>query len=905
MRGSIVFSEKSKLRKNSLELIVLIVFFIFSLRVINWFEHPYILCSGDLRPPLSKEAFTKRTAYVWDNTDFGLPSIYVPRILNPFFLIITFFQSFGADLYFSQIIAVFLMYFVTSILMYNFVKVITNGDTVASFTAAIFLTANVFLINDREVTAIEFIGTTLMVLPCILMFSKALKLQSYKLMAISGMLCVLTYATFPNYRTTLICLIMLCLILLFFLIGNGIRIEFHRKISIKMNFSLFHMEALAIFAIAFLLTSIWVFNITFSNFDLFIGTYRELSTPWFIGGREIHFVMRLIARWGFDSGALGSPYLPYKDVYLKDPLMVFLSFLPVIIAFMSMLLPKNRKLAIFFGIFAIIFLTLTSGFSFIKYGESIYFDLMGLPLLKSFREASNWIFFVVICFAILIGYSVSTFCQAMRNRTLKVLIICAFILLFSYISYPLTTGDVARNWLNPHVKGSYLPISYKELDNMLPNNYWNILFPQRSTYVVYNFSNIPFACGNPYPLIFSKPIITGCGTEYLKSPSLEIINKIYKYALTEIEQTASLKGRASASSNETDEFTPDKAIDGNRETRWSSKIGCPQWFEIEWDNIQKITRLNVFFESAYADDYNIDFWDGSAWTTIINIKNNTSTRVEHVFLQPITTTKLRLVFTRASSFGSVSIWEVEVYAETEALPKFLGMLGIKNIVLEKNIIYGNCTSPNELKHKLRNSESFRLIKEWEEIELYENRYALQRIYAADNIINHVDIDEMYEAIEYLEWDVLNHTVFASSSVLNEALSEALVMPENLVWEEISPTNYNVNVYSRGPFILVLLESYSSSWKLRVNDKLIPETNHFMVNSYANGWIVNETGNLTLYIYYETQETLKISVIASVIAPTSLIMALSRRELHKAAQKISGRVKRVFRNLKITKLKFRA
>ncbi|MEM3640791.1 MAG: discoidin domain-containing protein [Candidatus Bathyarchaeia archaeon] len=441
---------------------------------------------------------------------------------------------------------------------------------------------------------------------------------------------------------------------------------------------------------------------------------------------------------------------------------------------------------------------------------------------------------------------------------------------------------------------------------MLSSKYWNILFPQRAVYVVYNFSGIPFACGNPYPLIFSEPLIWGGGTEYVESQNSALINQIYRHAIADIKyRNISPKGIATASSNESENFTPEKAIDCRLETRWSSGYGTPQWFEIEWSKPSRVTIVNIYFGFAYADDYNIDFWDGSAWTTIINIKNNTSTRVEHVFPQPITTTKLRLVFTRASSFGSVSIWEVEVYAETEALPKFLGMLGIKNIVLEKNIIYGNCTSPNELKHKLRNSESFRLIKEWEEIELYENRYALQRIYAADNIINHADIDEMYEAIEYLEWDVLNHTVFASSSVLNEALSEALVMPENLVWEEISPTNYNVNVYSRGPFILVLLESYSSSWKLRVNDKLIPETNHFMVNSYANGWIVNETGNLTLYIYYETQETLKMSVIASVIAPTSLIMALSRRELHKAAQKISGKVKRVFRNLKITKLKFRA
>lgn len=885
MKSFSLFSKiRTQLSENFTELLVLTAFIIFSLRVINWFEYPYILCSGDLRPPLVQEAFIKRMLYAWDETDFGMPSVYVPRILNPFFFIITVFQSFGANLYFSQMMAVVLMYFMASIFMYIFVKIITDGNVIASFTSAIFLTANIFLINDREVTAIEFIGTALMVFPCIITFSKGIKSQSYKLMAISGILCVLTYATFPNYRTTLICLIMLCVMLLYFSIGKGIRIKFREKISIELNLSPFYLKSLTIFITAFLLTSIWVFIITFSNLDLLIGTYKELSTPWFIGGREIHYVIRLIARWGFDSGALGYPYIPYKDIYLENPLMVFLSFLPAIIAFIGILLPKDRRTTIFFGILAVIFLALSSGFNFSKYGESVYFDLMSLPLLKSFREASNWIFFVVFCFSILIGCTVSTFCQALKNKLLKVLVICMVIILFSYISYPLTTGDVARNWLNPHIKGSYLSNSYREINNILPSNYWTILFPQRSTYVVYNFSDIPFACGNPFPLIFSKPIITGCGTEYLKSPSSELITKIYMCAQIGIGyRIVSSEGKASASSIETEDFTPDKAIDGDMETRWSSKIGCPQWFEVKWNSTQKLIKLNIFFESAYAEDYSIDVWNGSAWTTIMSIKNNNSTRVEHAFPQPVATTELRIYFTRASPFGLISIWELEVYAKTEVMSKLLGMLGIKNIVLEKNIIYSNIASPSELKTKLYECESFRLIKEWDEIELFENSYALQKIYAADNLFDHKSVDDMYKTIECVEWDTLKHSVFVGEGTLNKELNKAFTIPENFVWKELSPTSYEVYAYSNGPFILVLLESYSPNWKLQINGKHVPETNHFLANSYANAWLINETGNLTLKVHYEIQDKLAISVIASSITPLLLLIALARKELKKTAQ----------------------
>lgn len=74
---------KTKLRLKSAELLVILVLFLFSLRVLNWFEHPYIVAGEDFKPPLVHEAFIKRVMYSWDETDFGMPSVYPPRILSP------------------------------------------------------------------------------------------------------------------------------------------------------------------------------------------------------------------------------------------------------------------------------------------------------------------------------------------------------------------------------------------------------------------------------------------------------------------------------------------------------------------------------------------------------------------------------------------------------------------------------------------------------------------------------------------------------------------------------------------------------------------------------------------------------------------------------------------------------
>jgi len=895
---------KKRLHLKSADVLVIASFLFFSLRVINWFEYPNVVTSGDLRPQLVQEAFTKRVVYTWDEIDFGMPSIYPPRILDPFYFFITIFQTFGVNLYLSQIVTVFLMYFFSSILMYIFVRQITNGDIIASFVAALYLTSNVYLINDREVTAIGFIGITLIILPCLITFAKAIKTYSYGLMTVSGILCILTNATFPNYRTILICSIMVGLISIFFFIGNGLHIGFYNKkcsrktFQISLDIGLLHhyLKLLAVFATAFFLASLWVVALIYSYFDVLNTIYSALSAPWFVGGLGISDVTRLIAKWGVYSGALGMPYLPYVNVYKSNPLIVNLCYLPAILAFSSLLSSKERKTSIFFGCVAISFLLLTTGFSFSDYGKDLYSTLMEFPLLKAFREASNWIFFVIISFSILIGCTVSALCHKFKGNALRIFTVGLVVALFSTTAYPLVTGDVARNWLNPSTKGSYFPSSYAELNTMLSSQYWAMLLPQRDTYVVYNFSEGQFFnSGNPFPLVFSKPVISGVGTEYIQSEYLELINKLHELMRTDpYYKNAALEGKASASSIWDDGFEPDKAVDGLRQTRWASRKGVPQWLEIDWNQSQDITKISITFEFAYPEDYKIQMWDGFGWTTHIIVENNTSTEYEHVFPQPITTTKLRLYCTKPSLFGIISIWELEIQARTEGLPKFLGILGIRYLILEKNIIQGNAYNVSEL--RLDENENFILAGKWDELTLLNNTHAVQKLYVAHNLFNYTTLNDMYRSVENCEWNTLKHSIFINSTTTNKIKNNALQAPENFVWRELCPISYEVRLTSKGPFILVLLESYDPQWKLSVNNSPLPEESHLNVNAFANGWLIESTGNLTITVDYETQKILTASVAISIISPALLLALLSRAELKTLINIIHHKLKRKLSNV---------
>lgn len=883
-----------------MELLLFVVFLLVNLRVLNWFEPPYIVMGGDLRPPVFPSAFLKGVSYTWNEIDWGIPSIYSPRILDPFSLFVTAFQEAGINTTASQLMATYLMYLLVSTLVYIYVKRLTNGDIIAAFIAALFFTSNIHLIVDREQTAIGFIDMSLMILPCLVAFAEGLKKQSYKIIAVSGFLFTLTYGAFPNYRAPVLCLVGLLVTLFFMYINAGLGVGYHKDGNAKfLNFSfdwgLFrkYIKCLAVFIVAILLASIWVMMLVSANFNVLLAGYAHTTTTVSSYGLLIqpHDVLRLIAKWSFYSGALGNYYTPYSVAYLGNPILIIFSYIPPILAFAALFISRSRKLAIFFASVAAVFLAFTGGFSPTFYKFYVWLA-NNFPVMTAFREPTNWIFLVVLSYGILIGLAVSTSYRRIRNDILKLLAVGLIIALFFYISYPLFTGAVTENWLNTEIKGSYLPPYFQEAENAIPDNYWTILLPQRETYIVYNFTNGGIlSCGNPYPVIFSKPILSGSGTEYVQSENLDLLNEVYGLMLTGGDINVAPEGRASASSVEKDGLVPAQAIDGDFNTRWASEHSMPQWFEIDWNTTQQLSSVKIFFENAYANDYTIETWNGSVWTNQVKVVNNTSLEPEYVFPQVASATKLRINFTKASPFNMTSIWELETYTRNDGAPKFLGMLGIKDFLVEEDMISGNLTEVSDLK-LLNGSAEISLVNEWEGASLYQNSYAQEKFYTADNVLLFSNLDEMYQLINDSAWPTLQHSAFINSTPKTDLTPQigTLQAPDSFSWQETSPTSYVAKAKSNSEFMLVFLESYDTHWEAFVNGSPISENNHVEVNDFANGWLVNATGNLTITVVYETQNLLTASVAASAILPTLLVVFLVRKNIREIAHNVLRKIR---------------
>ncbi|WP_328471242.1 discoidin domain-containing protein [Actinoplanes sp. NBC_00393] len=120
------------------------------------------------------------------------------------------------------------------------------------------------------------------------------------------------------------------------------------------------------------------------------------------------------------------------------------------------------------------------------------------------------------------------------------------------------------------------------------------------------------------------------------------------------------KGKpATASTSEGGDTGPEKAVDGNPGTRWSSRFADPQWLRVDLGAGTSICRVVLRWEGAYGKAYQIQTSaDGNAWTTL-HTQANGAGGTETINVSG-TGRYVRLYGTARSSGYGYSLWEFEV-----------------------------------------------------------------------------------------------------------------------------------------------------------------------------------------------------------------------------------------------------
>ncbi len=111
------------------------------------------------------------------------------------------------------------------------------------------------------------------------------------------------------------------------------------------------------------------------------------------------------------------------------------------------------------------------------------------------------------------------------------------------------------------------------------------------------------------------------------------------------------------------------AFDGNTGTRWESEFSDPQWIAVDLGSNNTVTGVRLNWEAASGKEYKIQVsTDGSKWDDKFTQPNGPGQIENITFSSPVTARYVRMYGTARNTPWGYSLWEFEVFGQTEPLP---------------------------------------------------------------------------------------------------------------------------------------------------------------------------------------------------------------------------------------------
>lgn len=200
---------------------------------------------------------------------------------------------------------------------------------------------------------------------------------------------------------------------------------------------------------------------------------------------------------------------------------------------------------------------------------------------------------------------------------------------------------------------------------------------------------------------------------------------------------------------------------------------------------------------------------------------------------------------------------------------YLAFLNTRYLVNQKDFSYFYFRAPEngENVEKLVNSQKeFSKVESFGNWDIYETEKFLPKIYASGKILK---LNSLFEA-GGLELSL--NPAFILRNEGNLDLEEEFESKTQIIYKQITPTFYRVSVKTSKPFYLIFSESFDKNWVLDFSQE--QKYKHFLVNSFANGYLVNKTGEYEIGLKYQPQTFFDKGFTISFYSIITLLMLLA-------------------------------
>lgn len=123
--------------------------------------------------------------------------------------------------------------------------------------------------------------------------------------------------------------------------------------------------------------------------------------------------------------------------------------------------------------------------------------------------------------------------------------------------------------------------------------------------------------------------------------------------------------------------------------------------------------------------------------------------------------------------------------------------------------------------------------------------------------------------------------FDASNLENSLVNQSYA--PTITFHKVSPSEYKVHVVTQQPFLLVFSETYHPDWKIYQKgmhwietfwkQPIVSDSQHLLVNGYANAWYINITGSYDITIYFQRQALYNVGWITTALTTTTCVAFL--------------------------------
>ncbi len=619
-------------------------------------------------------------------------------------------------------------------------------------------------------------------------------------------------------------------------------------------------------------------------------------------------VLRLQGYWTLFVGA----YVPYA-AYYSQPAVELATFLVPILVVAALgwrraLEPEKLSLALLACLF--IGLGLGTNLPF-----HIYEGLLDyLPFFKLFKDP--WVFLepLALVYSIFFGLSLQYTSEYLQRRirfpsVAKLASLGLALAVLTSVSGPMVTGAASINWYQPTQHGVQVPTSYDELNDWLQKQTCDcaaLLAPEFSgAYVAtgwgYQGTNIV------YRNLIPSRLVTGAGASIygLQAQSTRrFMSYVYDVLSRGDPRHDPLPVNASTQASSWAPSTDGAAnIDAVVQANITTPDAAPA---LSWEIIAPPGESTVghwlTFSSNQTLDLSsqawIDLWISSAvQITALDLgiqdkagQTGWYTLSSHVFTQygewtlvaipvgspdggtyndaTVERFSLRVVTPLDASplpAGSAVISLGPLYVSDGTVPPgfttfLLHALNVGYVILDSSLngSFYPAVDPTPYRQRLANQSELPLVAQFGNLSVYANHEHGSLISIPDQWAFVADIYELSTDFESARWNSTVGFVMGPSPSGPPSNSGTTVLSV----QESGPTGFVVRVNARGAFLLTLATTYDSRWLATLDGA--SAGSHVLAYGYANGWVINETGNLSIEIQFSGQQALEISIIISAV-----------------------------------------